>query len=86
MLLQAEAIRKILGQDSSRKKQEDKMKKRQEELAQVLAVVKIWHIKLMTKQSVMKIYYIKFLTKQVILVPQFAGKGCQCSDARIKHH
>ena len=62
------------------------MKKRQEELAQVLAVVKIWHIKLMTKQSVMKIYYIKFLTKQVILVPQFAGKGCQCSDARIKHH
>lgn len=34
-VLQAEAIRKILGQDSSRKKQEDKMKKRQEELAQV---------------------------------------------------
>lgn len=34
MVLQAEAIRKILGQDSSRKKQEDKMKKRQEVLAQ----------------------------------------------------
>lgn len=31
---QAEAIRKILGQDSSRKKREDKMKKRQEDLAQ----------------------------------------------------
>ncbi|KAL3515955.1 hypothetical protein ACH5RR_022857 [Cinchona calisaya] len=31
---EAEAIRKILGQDSSRKKQEDKMKRRQEELAQ----------------------------------------------------
>ncbi|XAR61420.1 hypothetical protein NMG60_11035114 [Bertholletia excelsa] len=31
---EAEAIRKILGQDSSRKKREDKMKKRQEELAQ----------------------------------------------------
>nr|XP_027114840.1 transcriptional regulator ATRX-like isoform X1 [Coffea arabica]XP_027114841.1 transcriptional regulator ATRX-like isoform X1 [Coffea arabica] len=31
---EAEAIRKILGQDSSRKKQEDKMKKRQDELAQ----------------------------------------------------
>ncbi|KAF6170946.1 hypothetical protein GIB67_014763 [Kingdonia uniflora] len=30
----AEAIRKILGQDSSRKKREDKNKKRQEELAQ----------------------------------------------------
>ncbi|OIW12998.1 hypothetical protein TanjilG_15447 [Lupinus angustifolius] len=31
---EAEAIRKILGQDSNRKKQEDKMKKRREELAQ----------------------------------------------------
>ncbi|KAL6504989.1 hypothetical protein OROGR_024806 [Orobanche gracilis] len=31
---EAEAIRKILGQDSSRKKREDKVKKRQEELAQ----------------------------------------------------
>lgn len=31
---QAEAIRKILSQDSSRKKREDKLKKRQEELAQ----------------------------------------------------
>ncbi|VFQ86508.1 unnamed protein product [Cuscuta campestris] len=31
---EAEAIRKILGQDSSRKKKEDKAKKRQEELAQ----------------------------------------------------
>lgn len=35
---EAEAIRKILGQDSSRKKREDKMKKRQEELAQEKAV------------------------------------------------
>lgn len=33
--MQAEAIRKILSQDSSRKKREDKIKKRQEELAQV---------------------------------------------------
>ncbi|KAF8401324.1 hypothetical protein HHK36_012258 [Tetracentron sinense] len=31
---EAEAIRKILGQDSSRKKREDKIKKRQDELAQ----------------------------------------------------
>ncbi|CBI36960.3 unnamed protein product, partial [Vitis vinifera] len=31
---EAEAIRKILGQDSGRKKREDKMKKRREELAQ----------------------------------------------------
>ncbi|KAA8543022.1 hypothetical protein F0562_021483 [Nyssa sinensis] len=31
---EAEAIRKILGQDSSRKKREDKLKKRREELAQ----------------------------------------------------
>ncbi|KAJ7977670.1 HIT zinc finger,PAPA-1-like conserved region isoform 1 [Quillaja saponaria] len=31
---EAEAIRKILGQDSNRKKREEKMKKRQEELAQ----------------------------------------------------
>lgn len=31
---EAEAIRKILGQDSSRKKQEEKLKKRQEKLAQ----------------------------------------------------
>ncbi|KAG2697676.1 hypothetical protein I3760_07G117200 [Carya illinoinensis] len=31
---EAEAIRKILGQDSSRKKREDKLKKRNEELAQ----------------------------------------------------
>ncbi|KAJ4844743.1 hypothetical protein Tsubulata_047802 [Turnera subulata] len=31
---EAEAIRKILGQDSTRKKREDKIKKRQEELAQ----------------------------------------------------
>ncbi|XP_009783982.1 uncharacterized protein [Nicotiana sylvestris] len=31
---EAEAIRKILGQDSNRKKREDKLKKRQEELAQ----------------------------------------------------
>ncbi|KAK8633543.1 hypothetical protein V6N13_014388 [Hibiscus sabdariffa] len=31
---QAEAIRKILGQDSSRKKREEKIKKRQEEMAQ----------------------------------------------------
>ena len=34
--VQAEAIRKILGQDSSRKKREDKLKKRREELEQVL--------------------------------------------------
>ncbi|KAB5556124.1 hypothetical protein DKX38_007033 [Salix brachista] len=32
--MQAEAIRKILGQDSTRKKREDKLKKRQEEMAQ----------------------------------------------------
>lgn len=32
---QAEAIRKILGQDSGRKKKEDKMKKQRDELAQV---------------------------------------------------
>lgn len=31
----AEAIRKILGQDSSRKKREEKIRKRQEERAQV---------------------------------------------------
>ncbi|XP_051118896.1 uncharacterized protein LOC127243083 [Andrographis paniculata] len=36
--IEAEAIRKILGQDSSRKKREEKMKKRQEELAQEKAV------------------------------------------------
>lgn len=36
LFLQAEAIRKILGQDSSRKKREDKIKKRLDELAQVL--------------------------------------------------
>ncbi|KAK8495396.1 hypothetical protein V6N12_044371 [Hibiscus sabdariffa] len=35
---EAEAIRKILGQDSSRKKREEKIKKRQEELAQEKAV------------------------------------------------
>ncbi|PIN05303.1 hypothetical protein CDL12_22149 [Handroanthus impetiginosus] len=35
---EAEAIRKILGQDSSRKKREEKMKKRQEELAQEKAI------------------------------------------------
>ena len=35
LFLQAEAIRKILGQDSSRKKREDKIKKRLDELAQV---------------------------------------------------
>ncbi|WZZ92403.1 hypothetical protein YC2023_120982 [Brassica napus] len=34
LFLQAEAIRKILGQDSSRKKREDKIKKRLDELAQ----------------------------------------------------
>lgn len=32
---QAEAIRKILGQDSSRKKKEDKIKKQQEDKAKV---------------------------------------------------
>ena len=36
MLFQAEAIRRILGQDSNRKKREEKKKKRVEELAQVL--------------------------------------------------
>lgn len=36
---QAEAIRKILGQDSNRKKREDKIKKRQEELAQVTCLL-----------------------------------------------
>lgn len=35
---EAEAIRKILGQDSSRKKREEKIKKRQEEMAQEKAV------------------------------------------------
>ncbi|KAE8708690.1 receptor-like serine/threonine-protein kinase ALE2-like isoform X1 [Hibiscus syriacus] len=35
---EAEAIRKILGQDSSRKKREEKIKKRQEDLAQEKAV------------------------------------------------
>lgn len=39
--LQAEAIRKILGQDSNRKKREDKIKKRQEELAQVNCLSKL---------------------------------------------
>ena len=39
--VQAEAIRKILGQDSSRKKREDKMKKRREELEQVLRIAVI---------------------------------------------
>ncbi|CAN1219497.1 hypothetical protein LINPERPRIM_LOCUS1614 [Linum perenne] len=33
---EAEAIRKILGQDSSRKKREEKVKKRQEEIAQAM--------------------------------------------------
>ncbi|KAK7840674.1 hypothetical protein CFP56_041470 [Quercus suber] len=33
---EAEGIRKILGQESSRKKREDKFKKRKEELAQIL--------------------------------------------------
>ncbi|KAM7259930.1 hypothetical protein ACFE04_015671 [Oxalis oulophora] len=37
---EAEAIRKILGQDSARKKKEDKMKKRRDELAQVKAASK----------------------------------------------
>lgn len=36
MLFQAEAIRRILGQDSNRKKREERKKKRVEELAQVL--------------------------------------------------
>lgn len=35
LLSQAEAIRKILGQDSGRKKREEKMKKQRDELAQV---------------------------------------------------
>lgn len=35
IIFQAEAIRKILGQDSGRKKKEDKMKKQRDELAQV---------------------------------------------------
>lgn len=39
LFTQAEAIKKILGQDSSRKKREDKNKKRQEELAQVPTTV-----------------------------------------------
>lgn len=34
-ILQAEAIRKILGQDSNRKKKEDKARKRRDEIAQV---------------------------------------------------
>lgn len=34
-ILQAEAIRKILGQDSNRKKREDKARKRRDEIAQV---------------------------------------------------
>lgn len=34
-MLQAEAIRKILGQDSSRKKREDKFRKKREEVAKV---------------------------------------------------
>ncbi|CAI9103535.1 OLC1v1002039C7 [Oldenlandia corymbosa var. corymbosa] len=41
---EAEAIRKILGQDSSRKKQEDKLKKRQEELAQVKSPVLLFSL------------------------------------------
>lgn len=35
IIFQAEAIRKILGLDSGRKKKEDKMKKQRDELAQV---------------------------------------------------
>lgn len=38
-ILQAEAIRKILGQDSNKKKREEKIKKQQEELAQVSHVL-----------------------------------------------
>lgn len=36
LLLQAEAIRRILGQDSNRKKREEKKKKRVKDLAEVL--------------------------------------------------
>ncbi|XP_073063289.1 uncharacterized protein [Primulina eburnea] len=45
---EAEAIRKILGQDSSRKKREEKMKKRQEELKQEKAA----HAQFLTSNTI----------------------------------
>ncbi|KAK9292875.1 hypothetical protein L1049_020856 [Liquidambar formosana] len=52
---EAEAIRKILGQDSSRKKREDKIKKRQEELAtgnQLRSIEKAANAMIITSNSV----------------------------------
>lgn len=77
MILQAEAIRKILGQDSTRKKREEKLKRQQEELAQVVRLGKInWVI------IVFPMFHINFILKQQY---NSAGENCQSCCSWTKH-
>ncbi|MED6147656.1 hypothetical protein PIB30_045826 [Stylosanthes scabra] len=64
--MQAEAIRKILGQDSSRKKREEKIKKRQEELAQEKAA----NARILASNTVR---YVMGPTRTVVIFPEEMG-------------
>ncbi|MED6168557.1 hypothetical protein PIB30_012829 [Stylosanthes scabra] len=63
---EAEAIRKILGQDSSRKKREEKIKKRQEELAQEKAA----NARILASNTVR---YVMGPTGTVVIFPEEMG-------------
>ena len=83
IVAQAEAIRKILGQDSSRKKREDKIKKRQQEMAQVLKLpfsytppLFCFDYKIVTNSCFGLVH---------ILLFSFAGESCYCLVACIEH-
>ena len=61
------------------------MKKRQEELAQVLGSWIYWIDKEIVKCNLFgKSYYKAILSNFLALL--FTGKGCQCTDACIKYH
>lgn len=66
--LQAEAIRKILGQDSSKKKQEDKIKRQQEQMAQVTTEVIFTNLCVILRPILIIVVYIG------------AGEGCKHSS------
>ncbi|CAH9082584.1 unnamed protein product [Cuscuta epithymum] len=81
---EAEAIRKILGQDSNRKKKEDKVKKRQEELAQEKAA-KHQVLASETVRIVMKpTGTIVTFPMEMGLPPLFGSKPCSYPPPREK--
>ncbi|XP_027350586.1 uncharacterized protein KIAA1211 homolog isoform X2 [Abrus precatorius] len=75
---EAEAIRKILGQDSSRKKREEKMKKRQEELAQEKAA----NARMLASNT---IRYVMGPTGTIVTFPEEMGLPCVFNSKPVSY-